>query len=1089
MSFISWLRNLKARLSDQWREKQTRRPAGKKQGHRLYLEFLESRETPAAQPFSYLAPGLTQELVATLPGFGGGSGYAFDTQGNPYTIDVSGSHHLYKVDMSTTNLVDGSQIHPLIDLGLIHFPNGTDVYGGNFTSYPDGSVYLNAYGYGPLRVDLSTATVTSNPIPNAPSGFWGIGVDPQLNAAGDHNIIYSAGQVQEVDPVAGTYVGPLPNAFADGLAVDPSGNYVFTANGGLQVTTRTGTVIGNYGYSPDGIAFANTGTKQFVATADAYNATVSEWDFPQNNFALAPTRTTIASGAPSGTYLDQANVSPDGYLYLTYWDHTVFADGTVTNNGSIVRIGPAGTFIPPTHSDSISLSPASDSPNSGSELLTATVAESTNGGAPGPVSGKTVTFTVFGGPDAGETGTGVTDSNGEATFTLLNSGGTGTDDVHAQFVDVNGHTQTSNEAVITFTKVAPTLSVSDGGVYTGQPQQATGSALGADGKTAVSGQWTYTYYQGTDTTGTALSGAPTDVGTYTVVADFTSNDSHYTNGSTQQTFNITQATPTVSVTDNGGVYSGNPYAATDATASGVGGTALAAFGDSSLSYTYDDATLNKDGTYTLGTSLGSNAPVNAGTYAVVAHYAGSNDYAAADSAAVGFSITPAAPTLAVTDNGGVYDATAFTASGSALGVDGQEVAGSLSYTYYAGTSATGTPLGGAPADAGTYTVVADFTSQDGNYSDGTAQHTFTIKPYAFAYQIGNDSQSYGSPADLAKDLPATISTGVNNEMLDISYGSTGDTATANAGRYDITGSLSDGTGKASNYDVTLNPGTLTVVPFALTYAIGNDSQVYGSPADLAKDLPITISTGVNNETLKITYSSTGDTATAHVGKYAITGTPSDGTGLASNYSVTLTPGTLTVNPYAFSYHIGSLAQTYGVPANLGFLPATVNTGVNGQTLHIAYASGGDNVLAPVGSYAITGTLGDGSGRLSDYSVTLLPGTLQVLPAGQPVVAAFVAPGPVAPQSVAVNLFFSDPNQPAQAHFALVFWGDRVEAVFLGVRQRGWMPVHHRYDKKHHRPQTVVVLVLDAEGRLITGLNGSAIKAVTLTVNPGHGGQL
>ena len=44
--------------------------------------------------------------------------------------------------------------------------------------------------------------------------------------------------------------------------------------------------------------------------------------------------------------------------------------------------------------------------------------------------------------------------------------------------------------------------------------------------------------------------------------------------------------------------------------------------------------------------------------------------------------------------------------------------------------------------------------------------------------VGNDSQTYGTPADLTADLPATVDTGVNGENLAIGYSSDGDTATA-----------------------------------------------------------------------------------------------------------------------------------------------------------------------------------------------------------------------------------------------------------------------------------------------------------------------
>ncbi len=54
-----------------------------------------------------------------------------------------------------------------------------------------------------------------------------------------------------------------------------------------------------------------------------------------------------------------------------------------------------------------------------------------------PVVGAQVTFTVISGPNNGETGTGATDSNGEATFTYTGSGGDGEDTIEACFNDQN----------------------------------------------------------------------------------------------------------------------------------------------------------------------------------------------------------------------------------------------------------------------------------------------------------------------------------------------------------------------------------------------------------------------------------------------------------------------------------------------------------------------------------------------------------------------------------------------------------------------------------------------------------------------------
>ncbi len=75
--------------------------------------------------------------------------------------------------------------------------------------------------------------------------------------------------------------------------------------------------------------------------------------------------------------------------------------------------------------------------------------------------------------------------------------------------------------------------------------------------------------------------------------------------------------------------------------------------------------------------------------------------------------------MSVTDNGGTYTGSAFTATTTNI----EGVPPSL--VYYSGTSATGTALSGAPTSAGTYTVLASFAGST-DYTSGTASTTFTI---------------------------------------------------------------------------------------------------------------------------------------------------------------------------------------------------------------------------------------------------------------------------------------------------------------------------------------------------------------------------
>jgi hypothetical protein len=124
--------------------------------------------------------------------------------------------------------------------------------------------------------------------------------------------------------------------------------------------------------------------------------------------------------------------------------------------------------------------------------------------------------------------------------------------------------------------------------------------------------------------------------------------------------------------------------------------------------------------------------VNAGTYTVVATYAGDGNYTASQSGAVTFSIAkaPAAVSLPSAPLNLIFDGTSSVTSWVKATLTGPTGApspsGPITYAYYAGHAATGTPLTVAPVDAGTYTVMANYA---GNSNYGTAQSapvTFTI---------------------------------------------------------------------------------------------------------------------------------------------------------------------------------------------------------------------------------------------------------------------------------------------------------------------------------------------------------------------------
>ena len=300
----------------------------------------------------------------------------------------------------------------------------------------------------------------------------------------------------------------------------------------------------------------------------------------------------------------------------------------------------------------------------------------------------------------------------------------------------------------TVTEPAPTVYVTDAsGTYNGKPFSATatvaGIVPGVDTTPAASLEGvtpTLTYYAGSSDNGAVLAGAPVHPGTYTVVAAFVGSFSvyslggglaelvGYTSASASATFTIAQATPIIGVTDAGGTFNGQPFSATATVAGvvpGVDNTPAASLEGVTPTLTY------YAGNTATGTPL-AGAPASAGTYTVLAYFAGSTDYAATSFSST-FTVGQATPTVLVSDAGGTYNGQPFpataTVAGVMVGVDTTPSASLEGVTptlaYYAGSTATGTALTGAPVNAGTYTVVASFAGSTDYVAAGTST-TFTI---------------------------------------------------------------------------------------------------------------------------------------------------------------------------------------------------------------------------------------------------------------------------------------------------------------------------------------------------------------------------
>ena len=166
---------------------------------------------------------------------------------------------------------------------------------------------------------------------------------------------------------------------------------------------------------------------------------------------------------------------------------------------------------------------------------------------------------------------------------------------------------------------------------------------------------------------------------------------------------------------------------------------------------------------------------------------------------------------------------------------------------------------------------------------------------------------------------------------------------------------------------------------ALTVTVHSYSRRYGAANP---QMNYTVTGLLHGDTVAVTPQTTATTASP-AGSYPIAATVT-GAALA-NYNLTVVDGTLTVSPAPLTVTLRSVSRLYGAinPA-LGYFTVGL---VNGDTVTVTESTTA-TTSSPVGSYPITATVT--SPALSNYALTVIPGTLFVRPATLHIVALNVA---------------------------------------------------------------------------------------------------
>jgi hypothetical protein len=241
----------------------------------------------------------------------------------------------------------------------------------------------------------------------------------------------------------------------------------------------------------------------------------------------------------------------------------------------------------------------------------------------------------------------------------------------------------------------------------------------------------------------------------------------------------------------------------------------------------------------------------------------------------------------------------------------------------------------------------------------------TIAKAALTVTAASAARVYGSANP---PLTGTLAGVVNGDNITATYSTTA-VDISPAGIYPIAASLADPAGRLANYLLTSTDGTLTITKGIIAVTANSYSRLYGAPNPAFTG---TITGVVAGDGITGSFSTTATQASG-VGSYAIVPALVDPNGKAGNYTVTITTGTLAVNPAPLVVAAANAAKVYGDP-----LPAfgiTFSGFVNGEG---PAALGGALIFGTAatptsnaGSYFVAP-----SGLTSaNYAISYVPGTL------------------------------------------------------------------------------------------------------------------
>ena len=371
------------------------------------------------------------------------------------------------------------------------------------------------------------------------------------------------------------------------------------------------------------------------------------------------------------------------------------------------------------------------------------------------------------------------------------------------------------------------------------------------------------------------------------------------------------------------------------------------------------AVTNSGGTATLNVSIAGQA---LGTLPITANFAGDTLFTTSSGSGtltIGNAVLTVVSNFTMIYDDAVPSPLPYTITGFVNGQTSAVVTGAaVCTTTIVAPTTPGVP--GSPV--GNYPTTCDITALSApNYTIVTVPGVATVVPAPISVTVDNTTRLYGAANP---QFTSTVTGAKNGETVTPSY-VTSAQVTSPVGNYVVVPTIT------GNYTITsaVN-GIMTITPAPLSVVANNASRVFGAP-----NPPFTGTiTGLQNADAITAAYSTPATAASPVGAYPINVQLVDPGFKLSNYTVSITGGTLTISQATLVVTAANASRIYGA-ANPVFT-GTI-TGLHpGDNITATYASAA-TAASPIGVYPIVPTLVDPGGLLVNYTVSVVNGTLTV----------------------------------------------------------------------------------------------------------------